>query len=346
MQMQMRLGQIADMVEGRVQGNKDKLIRRVAPFEAAGADDLTLARDAKYLKRLTRIRAGAIIVPKDVQVPGHNLVQVENPPVAFAKVLSVYYQPSIPYKGISPMAFIGQNFSYDREVTIAPFCTIGNDVHIGRGSILHPGVVIEDQAVIGSEVVIYPNVTVGERCRIGNGVIIHSGTVIGSDGYGFAPQGQTYVKIPQTGIVQIDDDVEIGACNAIDRATFGKTWIQRGVKTDNLIHIGHNVTVGEDTALVAQVGISGSVTIGQHVIIAGQAGIAGHLTIGDNAIIGARGGISKSVAPGDIRSGAPSMPHKLWLKVRTSLPKLPDILKRLSKLEKRLCELEKQSPPS
>jgi UDP-3-O-[3-hydroxymyristoyl] glucosamine N-acyltransferase len=337
---------MAEMVDGRVHGDKNKLIRRAAPLEAAGADDLTFARDAKYLKRTADINAGAIIVPKDVHIPDHNLLQVDDPQLAFAKVLSVFYQPLRPDKGISPMAFIGRHFSYDHEVSIGPLCMIGNDVTIGQGAIIHPGVVIGDHVRLGNDVVIYPNVTVGERCRIGHRVIIHSGTVIGSDGYGFAPHGKQYIKIPQTGIVQIDDDVEIGACNAIDRATFGKTWIQRGVKTDNLVHIAHNVTVGEDTAIVAQVGISGSVTIGKHVILAGQAGIAGHLSIGDNAIVGARGGINKSVAPGEVRSGAPSMPHKLWLKVRSALPRLPDIIKRLSRLEKRLNQLEQQSHTS
>ena len=341
--MEMRLAQIAELVGGKVQGDPDKLICGIAPFDAAGADDLTLAREDKYLKRLDGIAAGAIIVPEGIRQPGLNLLQVGNPQVAFAKVLSAYYQPSVPDPGISPLAHIGRDFCGGRNVTIAPFCAVGNQVTIGDGTILHPSTVIGDGVTIGSDVVIHPNVTVGERCRIGNRTIIHAGTVIGSDGYGFAPDGMQYVKIPQTGIVQIDDDVEIGACNTIDRATFGKTWLQRGVKTDNLVHIAHNVTVGEDSALVAQVGVSGSVTIGKHVILAGQAGISGHLTIGDNAVNGAKGGVSKSVAPGDIRSGAPSMPHKLWLKVRTTYPKLPEMFKRLANLEKRLAKLEKTS---
>ena len=172
-------------------------------------------------------------------------------------------------------------------------------------------------------------------------MIIHSGTVIGSDGFGFAPDGTTYHKIPHTGIVQIDDDVEIGANNAIDRGTFGKTHIGRGVKTDNLVHLAHNVTVGENTVLVAQVGISGSVKIGKHAILAGQAGVAGHLTIGDNATVGPKTGVGKPVPDGQVVSaGIPEMPHRLWLRVVRTIPKLPDISKRLLGLEKRLKNIE------
>ena len=175
---------------------------------------------------------------------------------------------------------------------------------------------------------------------IGNRVIIHAGSVIGSDGYGFAPDGDKYYKIPQKGIVQIDDDVEIGACNTIDRATLGKTWIRQGVKTDNLVQIAHNVTVGENTLLVAQVGISGSTIIGKHAILAGQAGIAGHITIGDNVTVGPTAGVAKSVPDNQIVSGAPAMPHRLWLRVQKIIPMLPELSKKLSEIEKKLNEIE------
>jgi UDP-3-O-[3-hydroxymyristoyl] glucosamine N-acyltransferase len=170
--------------------------------------------------------------------------------------------------------------------------------------------------------------------------VIHAGSVIGSDGFGFASDGDRYHKIPQTGIVRIDDDVEIGACNTIDRATFGKTWIKRGVKTDNLVHIAHNVEVGEDTVLVAQVGISGSVTIGNHAILAGQAGVAQHLTIGNRATVGGQAGIIKSIPDGEVISGSPGMPHRVWLRVSNILPKLPDLTRHLKNMENRIRELE------
>jgi UDP-3-O-[3-hydroxymyristoyl] glucosamine N-acyltransferase len=194
--------------------------------------------------------------------------------------------------------------------------------------------------VIGDDVTLFPNVTILERCRIGNRVIVQAGSVIGSDGFGYAPDGRMYRKIRHIGIVQIDDDVEIGAGNTIDRATFGRTWIQRGVKTDNLVHVAHNVTVGEDTVLVAQVGISGSVTIGRHVIIAGQAGVSGHLDIGDDVIIGPRGGVAKSIPAGEVVSGAPEMPNRAWLKVQRIIPRLPEFKKKMEDIEKRVKRLE------
>jgi UDP-3-O-[3-hydroxymyristoyl] glucosamine N-acyltransferase len=196
---------------------------------------------------------------------------------------------------------------------------------------------------MGDGVVIYPNVTIQARCVVGNRVIIHAGTVIGSDGFGFVPDGKCYHKIPHTGIVQIDDDVEIGANNTIDRGTFGKTHIGRGVKTDNLVHIAHNVRVGENTVLVAQVGIAGSVTIGKNATLAGQVGVAGHLTIGDGAIIGPQTGVGKPVPNGQIvSSGIPEMPHRMWLRVQRMIPKLPELGKRLAGLEKKFKRLEEK----
>jgi UDP-3-O-[3-hydroxymyristoyl] glucosamine N-acyltransferase len=228
-------------------------------------------------------------------------------------------------------------------VTIGPTVVIGDQVTVGDRVWLHPGVVIGNNVTIGNDVTIHPNATILERCTMGDRVIIHAGTVIGSDGFGYAPDGKCYHKIPHTGIVQIDDDVEIGANNTIDRASFGKTHIGRGVKTDNLVHVAHNVIVGENTVLVAQVGISGSVTIGENVILAGQAGVAGHLTIGNGAIVGPQTGVGKSVPDGQIvSSGIPEMPHKLWLRVQRLIPKLPEFSKRLSGLEKNFKILEKK----
>ena len=219
---------------------------------------------------------------------------------------------------------------------------IGDNVVLGDRVSIYPCSYIGDSVVIGDDVKIYSNVSVLERCTIGNRVIIHSGTVIGSDGFGFSSDGKKYYKIQHTGIVRIDDDVEIGACNTIDRATFGKTWICRGVKTDNLVHVAHNVKVGEDTLLIAQAGIGGSSSIGSHSIIAGQAAIADHITIGDNVTVAGKAGVAKSVQDGEILSGVPAIPHKLWLKVQNIIPKLPDLRKKLIEIEKRLERMEKK----
>jgi UDP-3-O-[3-hydroxymyristoyl] glucosamine N-acyltransferase len=317
-----------------------KIIRDVAPFEAAGDDEITFADSAKFYKNIDNTPAGAVIVPRNIKIEAKNTVRVDKPKVAFAQLMALFHPPARSETGISPSAVIGNNFKCGQDVSIAPMVVIGNNVILGKGVILGPGVVIGDNVVIGDDVRIHPNVTVLEGSRLGNRIIIHAGSVIGSDGYGFAPDGDRYHKIPQLGIVQIDDDVEIGACNTIDRATFGKTWIKQGVKTDNLVQIAHNVTVGENTVMVAQTAIAGSSTIGKHVTIAGKAAVGGHIHVGDNVMIGGRAGVVKSVAAGEIVSGFPEMPHRLWLRVKRLLPQLPGLKKQLSEIEKRLNKLE------
>ncbi len=340
--MEISLVKIAEIVNGEIKGDPEKKIRGAAAFEDATSEDITLAGSAKYLKNINQTRAGAIIVPRRFQKADMNIVRADNPQVAFAKILNLFYPKPRQKTGVSSLAYTGKNFIFGKDISVAPFVMIHDNVTIGDRVTLYPGVVIENNVIIGNDAVIYPNVTVLERCKIGSRVTIHAGTVIGSDGFGFAPDGEKYCKIPQTGIVQIDDDVEIGAGNTIDRATFGKTWIKNGVKTDNLVHIAHNVTVDENCIIVAQVGISGSVSIGKNVILAGQAGIAGHLTIGDNAIVGPKAGVGKSVSDGEVVSGAPEMPHKLWLRVQRIIPMLPALKKKLSEIDKRLKKIEEK----
>ena len=341
--MSVTLSKIAVLVQGNVIGDTEKMISGAAPMEMAGEDHITVAGNAKFLKKIGDCTAAAIIVPRDFETDTHNLLQVDIPMVAFAKIMQYFHPPIQPSAGIHPGAVVGADFNCGKNVTVDPLVVIGRHVTVGDRVWLHPGVVVGDEAVIGDDVVIYPNVTIQARCLVGNRVIIHAGTVIGSDGFGFAPDGKCYHKIPHTGMVQIDDDVEIGANNTIDRGTFGKTHIGRGVKTDNLVHIAHNVSVGENTVLVAQVGISGSVTIGKNAILAGQAGIAGHLTIGDGAIVGPQTGVGKPVPDGQIvSSGIPEMPHRMWLRVQRMIPKLPEFGKRLAGLEKKFKRLEKK----
>lgn len=339
--MEISLAKIAEIVAGEVKGDVHKRIRDVAPFDEAHSDAIALAGNPKFLKRIDATDAGAVIVPRDFQASLKNLVLVENPQVAFAKILKIFHPPLKPQPGLSSKAHIGEEFTCGQDVSIAPFAAIGNNVTVGQRVNICSNVFIGDNVVIGNDVKVHPNVAILERCRVGNRVIIHAGTIVGSDGFGFAPDGETYYKIPHIGIVQIDDDVEIGALNTIDRGTFGKTWIQKGVKTDNLVHVAHNVTVGENSILVAQVGISGSVTIGKHAVLAGQAGVAGHLNIGDNVIIGPQSGVAKSVPSGEVVSGSVAMPHRIWLKVQRILPTLPELKKRLSEVEKRLRKIEK-----
>jgi len=336
------LAEIARAVDGEIQGDPDKLIQGAAPFEEASEEEITFAASPKFIKQIDRSRAGAVIVPSGVPKMAVNLVVVKNPLVAFAKILELLY-PSVPGKtGIHSRASVGENFIRGSSVSIGSSVVIADNVTIGERAVLHPGVVVGCDVTMGDDVVIYPNVTILERCRIGSRVIIHAGSVIGSDGFGFAPDGERWVKIPHKGIVRIDDDVEIGAGNTIDRGTLGQTWIQKGVKTDNLVHIAHNVTVGENSVFAAQAGVAGSATLGRHTVVAGQAGIGGHLILGDYVTVGPQAGVSRAVPEGMTVSGTPEMPHKKWLRVQRTIPQLPELKKRIAELEKKLKNIEKK----
>ncbi len=340
--MKLSLAEIAKMVGGVVRGDPDQQISGVAPFERAGREEITLAGSPAYWNNIDRTGAGAVIVPPGIKCDNKNFIETETPQVAFTKLINVFADKKAPVSKVDPQAVIGRNFSCGKAVRIYPGVVIGDDVTLGDRVVIYPGVFIGDGVSIGSDVEIHANVSVLWRCLIGDRVTIQAGSVIGSDGFGYTPEGDRYLKIFHTGIVQIDDDVEIGACNTIDRGTFDKTWIKNGVKTDNLVHIAHNVTVGENTIIVAQTGIAGSVVIGRNVIIAGQSGIAGHLKIGDHAIIGPQAGIAKSVAAGDTVSGTPGMPHTLWLKTHSLITRLPVFNKKIKALEKGLTALEKR----
>ena len=333
--------EIADLVDGELSGPPDCMVSGVAPLDQAGPDDISFVVSEKYRAQVSKTRACAVLVPLGFQVPGKTLVCVENPYLAMAKVSTLFNVYAEPASGISPMACVGKNFNCGEEISVYPGVFIDDDVTLGDRVTLYPGVMIGKGVQVGDDAVVHSNVSILKGCRIGSRVIIHAGSVIGSDGFGNAPDGDRWFKIPQTGIVRIDDDVEIGACNTIDRATFGETWIKRGVKTDNLVHIAHNVVVGENTVLVAQVAIAGSVTIGNNAILAGQVGVAQHLTIGNRVTIGPQSGIGKSIPDGEIVSGSPGMPHRLWLKTSQIIQKLPEMKKKLRGMDERIKRLEK-----
>ncbi len=340
--MGFKLSEIADAIGGRLEGDPDKYIESVSPFETALSEHITYAGKPVFIDQIPQSSAGAVIVPEKVMVPGKNLIYAPIPYVAFAKVLQMFFPPPAISGSISPLASIGKDLMYGDNVEISPNVFIGNRVKLGSRVRICPGVFIGDDVQIGSDVTVYPNVSIMDRTVIGNRVIVNAGTVIGSDGFGFAPDGHRYHKIPHTGYVQIDDDVELGANNTVDRGTFGRTWIKQGVKTDNLVQIAHNVTVGEHSVLVAQVGIAGSTSIGNHAVIAGQAGIAGHLKIGDRVTVGPQAGIARNVESGRTVSGTPEMPHRLWLKVNGIIPRLPEIRKKVMELENRLLKVEEK----
>ena len=338
--METTVEQIAQLVSGKIEGDPKLIVKGVSAFDAAKSDEVTFASAPRYLDKIDETKACAVIVPRSAPPSNKVLIRVSDPYVALAKISDFFYGGRRAVPGISPDVSIGANFVWGEGVSIFPRVVIGKNVILGSNVVLHAGVVIGDGVQIGNDALVHPNASILENCRIGNRVIIHSGSVIGSDGFGFALNEGRYHKIPQIGIVRIDDDVEIGACNTIDRATFGQTWIKRGVKTDNLVHIAHNVVVGENTVLVAQVGIAGSVSIGDQCILAGQAGVGQHLRIGNRVTIGPQAGVTKSIPDGQIMSGTPSIPHRLWLKVSSIVSRLPEMKNRLRKLEKRIDRLE------
>ena len=336
------LQELADLVGGQVIGNGQLEVSGISSLDAAQEGEITFVAQSKYIPQAQATRASAIIAPHTIEGINKPFIVTDNPYLAYAKIATSFYpMPSGP-RGVAEGAIVGEQARIGKDVSIYPLAFIGNNVTIGDRVVIYPHAFIGDETLIDQDTVIYSHVSIRERCRIGKRVIIHAGTVVGSDGFGFAPDGNRYHKIPQVGTVQIDDDVEIGANNTIDRGTLGKTWIKRGVKTDNLVHIAHNVVVGEDTLLVAQVGVSGSTTIGNHVTLAGQVGVVGHLTIGDNTMVGANTGVSGSVPANTIVSGYPHMPHRQWLKSSRCFPLLPEMRKKLSRLEAQIKQLEEK----
>jgi len=334
------LAQVAELVQGTTRGNDGIEIYGIAPFDQATPGDIAMAAEAKYLNRIEDCRAGALIVPENCQATAGNFLLVDNPRAAFAKILAHFYPAPKPQEGVSKTASIGQQVSRGEQVEIGASAVIGNHVSIGHRVIIGPGAVLGDHVSVGDDTVIGTHVVVAAHCRLGSRVQIQAGTVIGCDGFGYAQADGRHLKIPQTGNVVIGDDVDIGANNTIDRGTFGSTRIGNGVKTDNLVHVAHNVVVGDHTLLIAQVGIAGSATIGKQTILAGQVGVGPHVSIGDQVMIGPQSGIAKSIPDNQVVTGSPGMPHRLFLKVSKILPNLPELRKRIMRMEKKLKEID------
>ncbi len=288
-------------------------------------------------------KALAVIGPNGTKASGKSLVLVENPSLAFAEVVSfVLGEQEHQVKGIHPTAIIASDARIGKNVAIGAYTVIESKAVIGDDTIIYHGCFIGHETVIGARSLVYPNVVVRERITIGQRAIIHSGTVIGSDGFGFAEVEGVHHKIPQVGTVVIEDDVEIGANVAIDRARFDKTFIGQGTKIDNLVQIAHNVTIGRNCIIVSQAGISGSVDIKDGAVLAGQAGIAGHLTIGEGAVVAAQAGVTKSIPAHTFVSGYPAKPHERAKKVNAALQRLPEYIKTINELKARVAVLEEK----
>lgn len=334
------LQQLADLVDGRVVGDPQLVIQSLNGIEYAQAGEITFILDGKQAPLLEQCRASACIVPANVgSLPMATLV-TDQPSVAAARIHSFLLAQPFKAQGVHPSAAIGAGCVIPQEVSIGPLVCLGDRVTLGERVTLHPGAVIGSETVIGDDTVIHANVTVADRCTIGKRVILHHGAVIGSDGFGFATDrmGRHYKK-PQVGTVRIDDDVEIGANACVDRAAFGVTWIKSGVRIDNLVMVGHNVVVGENSILVAQVGISGSTTLGRNVVLGGKVGVAGHLHLGDRVMAAAMSGIHNDQPSGAKIGGAPAFEVKSWGRAAATFGRLPDMQKELRRLRKEVDRL-------
>lgn len=332
--------ELAVYLGGTVQGDENLVVNGLAPLENAGPDKITFLANPKYAAKVAGTAAGAVLMAPGGERYGRTTIEVANPYLGFAKLLTLFYTKPHPPLGVLPEAKVGTQVTLGKDISIYPGACIGNNVSIGERTVIHSGVVLYDGAIIGDDCVIHANAVVRERCRIGCRCIIQPGAVIGSDGFGYAADGRSYYRIPQIGIVVLEDDVEIGANSCIDRAALEVTLIKHGTKLDNLVQVAHNCQIGEDCMIVSQVGISGSTKIGNHVTLAGQVGVAGHLTIGDNVMVGAQSGVPGSLAANAGYSGSPTMPHKEWLRAMAMVPRLPELKKTVNALEKRLAELE------
>ena len=336
--------QIALMINGKVEGDASKTVGSFGKIEEAGPDQLAFLANPKYEEYLYTTAAGIVIVNENLPLKkavSATLIRVPDAYSAFAALLSKYQElKTQQLTGIQQPCYVSGSAKYGANVFIAAFAYVGDQVTIGNNTKIFPNVFLGNQVKIGDNCMIHPGVSIYHDCVIGNNVTIHAGTVIGSDGFGFAPQPDgSFKKVPQIGNVVVEDHVEIGSNSTIDRATIGSTIIKSGAKLDNLIQIAHNVEIGNSSVIAAQSGVSGSTKIGKGVMIGGQAGIVGHIQIGDGAKINAQSGVSKSIEPGKAVTGSPAYDYTAALRSQAVNRKLPELEKRVKELEALIKQL-------
>ena len=341
--MEFTAKQIADLIQGKVEGNEQATVRTFAKIEEGVPGAISFLSNPKYTHYIYETKSSVVLVNEDAvfeKPVSTTLIRVKNAYECVAKLLQ-FYESAKPRKtGIDPLASISPKATIGEDVYIGAFAVIGDGAVIGNGSQIYPHVVIGDGVTIGANCLLYANVTIYQGCKLGNNVTIHAGAVIGADGFGFAPNAEGYDKIPQIGIVVIEDDVEIGANTCVDRSTMGQTIIHKGVKLDNLIQVAHNCEIGENTVMSAQVGMAGSTKIGKWCMVAGQAGFAGHIHIGDQTLVGAQAGLMKDTKTGDKVMGSPAINHLTYMKSRALDPKLPEMYRQIAALQRELNELK------
>lgn len=337
--MEKTLVEIAQLVEGNIVGEKNIIITGAASIEFAGDMDITFAVEP-HIEEAENSNAGVVIIPDTIESFRKPAIKVANPRAAFTKILEVF-APKVEIKReIHSTAVIGKDVTIGKNVAIMPYAVVDDHAIIGDNVILYPHTYIGQYAKIDDDSIIYSSATVREYCQVGKRVIIHSSAVIGSDGFGFVTTKGIHEKVPQVGNVILGDDVEIGAHVGIDRATTASTIVKKGTKIDNLVHLGHNVIIGENGLIVALTGIAGSTIVGNGVTFAGQCGSTGHIEVGDNCVFAARSGIIGNVPSGSFYGGFPARPHKEWLRSEAMNKKVPDMVKKVRELEKRLAKLE------
>ncbi len=346
--MQFTANQIATLLGGHVEGDPDVLVNQLAKIEEGILGSLAFLSNPKYEHFLYQTNASAVIVNEDLQLQkavDTTLIRVKDAYLAFSELLKIYHKLRNERNGVEQPSFIHESVTVGADFYLGAFSYIGRDVKIGNNVKVYPQVYIGDGVVIGDNSILFPGVKVYYDCRVGANVVLHSGVVVGSDGFGFAPQKDgTYSKVPQIGNVIIHDDVEVGANTVIDRATLGSTVISKGVKLDNLIQVAHNVEIGANTVVAAQTGISGSTKVGEQVILGGQVGIVGHIQIASGSQVQAQSGVNRSIALENKKwGGSPAMPYSSNLRSQVLYGKLPALEQRLAELEARLKKLDDET---
>lgn len=342
--MEFTAKQIAELIQGRIEGDENAVVNTFAKIEEGKKGAISFLSNPKYTHYVYDTESSVVLIDEEVELEkpiNATLIRVKNAYECVAKLLQMYDAMKPKKSGIDPLAFISPKAKVGENCYIGAFAYIGDGVEIGDGCQIYPHAVIYDNAKVGNNCIIYPNVSIYHDCRLGNNVTIHSGSVIGADGFGFAPTPDGFDKIPQIGIVTIEDNVEIGANTCIDRSTMGSTYIRKGAKLDNLIQVAHNAEVGQNTVMAAQVGIAGSTKVGNWCMFGGQVGIAGHLNIADGTQVGAQAGITNSIKKAEAPIlGSPAIDAKAYMKSYAVFRRLPDIYQQLSALKKEVEQLK------
>ncbi len=337
---------IAGLIGGTVEGDPKATVNDFAKIEEGREGCISFLANDKYVHYIYETKSTIVLVNKDIKLEGETaatLILVDDAYDCLAKLMTMYESMKPRKKGIDKLAFIAPSAEIGEDCYIAPFAYIGEKVKIGRGTAVYPHTTLYDGVTVGENCILYPNVSVYHDCKIGNNCILHSGAVIGADGFGFAPTDSGYEKIPQIGIVTIEDDVEIGANACVDRSTMGSTYVRKGVKIDNLVQIAHNDDIGENTVMSAQVGVAGSTKIGQWCMFGGQVGIGGHSTLADRTMVGAQAGVSNNIKKeGLTLQGSPAIDAKTFWRASAVFRHLPELDATISKLKKEIEALKKQ----